>query len=95
MEIHGCDIIFDSVLTDDEITAIIRRFWTDAVKEDLAENELAVYKNQKAKEAWDAKGWSEANDLTMILVIRTGNQLSCVIDDNKKNLPIVEQIMRV
>lgn len=100
MEIHGSDIFFENVqckITEDLVVTVIKKYWPDVVYEKQIEDgvvHLFIHPNQEAEKAWDDEGWSEDNDTTLIYVIwnEAKHSLTFVIDDNKKNKYIVDDI---
>jgi hypothetical protein len=100
MEIHGCDIFFENVtceITEDLVVPVIKKYWPDVVYEKQIEDgvvHLFIHPNHEAEKAWDDEGWSEENDTTLIYVIWNAvkHQLTFVIDDNKTNKFIVDDI---
>jgi hypothetical protein len=100
MEIHGCDIFFENVnkeITEDLVVPVIKKYWPDVVYEKQIEDDvvhLFIHPNKEAEKAWDDEGWSEENDTTLIYVIwdAVKHQITFVIDDNKTNRYIVDDI---
>nr|NIQ16384.1 hypothetical protein [Candidatus Dadabacteria bacterium] len=99
MEIHGSDFVVRSniPIADNLIRFLIQDHWPKMVYE-IDERpdatDMFVYRDEKAKEAWDGEGHSEENDEGMIYVIfdKTATEITLVIDDYKKNQHIVDDI---
>lgn len=106
MEIGGSDLIFENIkveLTDEIIIPIFKRYWPEAVYECFEETTDSgmswhwfIYINDKAAEAWD-EDFFEEYDSSMIYVIWKPKikQVTFVIDSNKENKHIVEEVMKV
>ena len=96
MEIHGNDfgIKCRDGTTPDDIVEVVKQFWPDAVLELDESGEFFLYPNENAKTKWDNEGWSEENDITMILVIPDNDdgKIWFTIDDNSVNMPIIDAI---
>lgn len=89
MEIGGCDVIFDSKLTFDQIAAIVNTRWQDHVTELLTKNEMAFYENKASLDSWDA-GAVEGN---MILVIKNDDLMTCV-GSNDEEMALIDEIKK-
>lgn len=102
MEIHGSDILFENVkipISEDLVIPVIKSHWPELVYESMMEEgilHLFMHPNQAAEESWNEDGWSEENDLTLIYMIwdNSKSQLTFVIDDNKKNINIVNALQK-
>jgi hypothetical protein len=99
MEIHGCDTVITSniPIAENLIRLLVQDHWPKMVHE-LDERDgvidLFMYENEAAKKAWDDEGWSETNDADMIYAIlaKECKEITIVIDDNRKNQFILEEI---
>lgn len=101
MEIHGSDIVINSdiPIADSLMRLLIQDHWPQMVYEIDGRDDavdMLVYKNEEAKKAWDEEGWSKENDTTMIYIIfdKSSTEISLTIDDHKKNIHIVEDIVQ-
>jgi hypothetical protein len=102
MELHGSDLVFENVkvpISEDLVIPIIKTHWPELVYEAMMENgdlHLFMHPNQHAEESWDDEGWSEENDITLIYMIwdESKAELTFVIDDEKKNKYIVDDIQK-
>lgn len=98
MEINGTDHRFEVLyeFDPDIIVDTIAKVWANSVVEDdIDDNSFFIYKDAASKASWDEKGWTEANDDTMIQVIVDGNQVTMVIDNHSKNKDIVTKVQEV
>ena len=99
MDIHVSDIIIKSDLpvADNLVRILIQDHWPHMIYE-IDERtdgvDMFVYKNEEAKRKWDADGWKEENDTTMITVLFSVDlkEVSFTIDDNEINKYIVDDI---
>ena len=101
MEMHGSDILIESKIpiADNLIRILIQDHWPKMVYE-IDERpdviDLFVYKDEKAKKAWDEEGWTKENDTTMIYVIldKQSTEINFTIDDHKKNRYIISDVIQ-
>lgn len=98
MEIHGSDFLIQGTPPDQRtVIRIVREFWPDLVVENdddesVDDGDYFIYKNQQAKDIWDQVGWTETDDADMIYVLFREDHMTVVIDDERRNMNIVEKI---
>jgi hypothetical protein len=101
MEIHGCDVCVKSEkipLNTSLVEILVEDHWPEMVTEldtsDTAQLWLFLYKDQTAKNLWD-ENIEHGDGTDMISAIWTyskPNEVWFVIDDNKANKYIIDDI---
>ena len=96
MEIHGCDIVVDTriPIADSLIRILIQDHWPEMVYEIDEGADFFIYKNEEVKKSWDIDYTTE-NDADMIYVLfrKDFKEITFVIDDDKKNKYIVDDVI--
>jgi hypothetical protein len=95
MEIGGKDIILEGpVPSKDKILETLRSFWPDLVYEDCDETDFFVYKNAASKEVWD-QDMDESVEADMVYILCRPEELTVVIDDEQKLLPLAMALKEI